>query len=255
MSLVAPIVETADTTVADTERSLRIELAAAFRIAARMGWNEGVANHFSLVLPGQADRFLLNPRGLHFREITASRLLVVDRQGKLVRGSGQIRPVAFVLHGRLHEALPQAACILHAHPPYATALSMIKGGRLLAAHANAMMFHGDIAYDDDLGGALDDAECDRILGLVGNRSVLFHAMHGVTVMAPTVAEAFDKLYFLERTCMYQFIAQQAGQPLHSIPDAVSAGFVYDDGFQPGNRQVHFDAHCRLLDREEPDYRT
>jgi ribulose-5-phosphate 4-epimerase/fuculose-1-phosphate aldolase len=90
------------------EWEARVQLAAAFRLANRLGWNEGIANHFSMVLPGTTDRFLLNPRELHFSEITASNLIIVDENGKLVAGEGQVRPVAFYLHGRLHRGLPHA---------------------------------------------------------------------------------------------------------------------------------------------------
>ena len=105
------------------EWEARVQLAAAFRVANKLGWNEGIANHFSMVVPGTTDRFLLNPRELHFSEIKASNLLVVDEHGNRLSGDGQVCAVAFYLHGRLHRALPHAKCILHAHPPYATAIS------------------------------------------------------------------------------------------------------------------------------------
>ena len=111
------------------EWQARVHLAAAFRLANRAGWNEGIANHFSMIVPGSTDRYLLNPRELHFSEITASNLIVVDEKGNRLAGHGQVRAVAFYLHGRLHKALPGAKCILHAHAPYSTAISLVRGGR------------------------------------------------------------------------------------------------------------------------------
>ena len=108
------------------EWEARVHLAAAFRLANRAGWNEGIANHFSMIVPGSTDRYLLNPRELHFSEITASNLIVVDEKGNRLAGHGQVRAVAFYLHGRLHKALPGAKCIVHAHAPYSTAISLVK---------------------------------------------------------------------------------------------------------------------------------
>jgi ribulose-5-phosphate 4-epimerase/fuculose-1-phosphate aldolase len=242
--------------IEESERRGRVELAATFRIGNRLGWNEGVANHFSLMLPGSTDRFLINPRGVHFAEITASKLMVIDQAGRILKGQGQLRPVAFRLHGRLHKARPDARCIIHAHPPYATALSMVKGGRIQPAHANAMMFHNRVAYDDELGGPVSDTELDRVEKLVEGKTVIVHGMHGLTTLAPTVAKAFDQFYFFERLAKCQFIAMQSGQQLHAIPDEIAGQFKYDDGGQqPDNYQVHLDAWMRILDREEPDYRN
>ncbi len=239
------------------EWEARVDLAAAFRLANRLGWNEGIANHFSMIVPGATDRFLLNPRELHFGEITASNLIVVDAKGNKLAGEGQVRLVAFQLHGRLHQALPQAKCILHAHPPYATAIACVKGGRLGAAHGIAMGLHKLICYDDEMNGPVNDAEADRLIRIVGqDKRVIFHAMHGLTTLGETVADAYDRLYFTERMAQYTVLARQMGQPLHELtPAALAAAGSRDPGLEPSGQVVHFRAMLRVLDREEPDYKT
>lgn len=240
---------------AGAERDARIDLAAAFRLAVRLQANEGVANHFSLVLPGSGDRFLLNPRGLHFSEICASRLVVVDVDGNKVSGHGEVRPVAFYIHSRIHRANPDARCILHAHPPYATALSLLAGEPQSFAHQIMIRFHDRIAFDNQFNGyVLDEAEGDRIVSVLGSRSILLMVNHGLTVVGSSVADAYDQLYFFERMCMYQLLALGSGRPLSSIPVQI----LERDAAPPGHPSLevaqHFAAMKRLLDRQEPDYK-
>ena len=232
----------------------RVELAAAFRIANRLGWNEGIANHFSVqVAP---DRYLLNPYELHFREITASSLLLVNGKGDVISGEGQVRRVAFYLHPRLHTLLPRATAIIHAHPPYATAITCVKGGRLDPAHAIAMFLAKQICYDDEMGGPVDDNELKRITGLVGDKSVIMHGMHGMTTLGATVADAFDNFYFTERWAMYTVLARQTGQELHEIPERLfKATTVRDKDLNPPAQQAHLNAWMRVLDKDEADYKN
>ena len=239
------------------EWQARIHLAASFRLANRLGWNEGIANHFSMIVPGTADRFLLNPRELHFSEITASSLIVVDSKANKLAGYGQVRAVAFFLHGRLHQALPHAKCVIHAHPAHATAITCVKGGRLGTAHGIAMGLDKLVCYDDEMQGPVDDSEADRLIRIVGpEKRIIFHAMHGMTTLGETVAEAYDHFYFAERMAMYTVLARQTGQELHALPDsALRHAGKRDRGLEPPADVVHFNAMMRMLDREEPDYKT
>ena len=239
------------------EWQARIQLAASFRLANRLGWNEGVANHFSMIVPGATDRFLLNPRELHFSEITASNLIVVDEKANKLSGYGQVRAVAFYLHGRLHRALPHAKCVIHAHPPYATAISCIKGGRLGTAHGIAMVTAKLTCYDDEMQGPVNDGEADRLIRIVGpEKRVIFHAMHGLTTLGQSVAEAYDHFYFTERMATYTVLARQTGQELHALADdLLRDDGTRDRGLEPSADVVHFNAMMRVLDREEPDYKT
>ena len=147
----------------DEIRQQRIDLAAAFRWAARLGFHEGVCNHFSVAVSPGGDRFLVNPHGRHFSEIRASDLLLVEPDGSVAGDGEPPEPTAFFIHSRLHRGLPHARCILHTHMPYATALTTLEGGRLEPVNQNALRFYDQIAYDDDYNGlALDEAEGDRM---------------------------------------------------------------------------------------------
>ncbi len=236
------------------EWKARTELAATFRIANRLGWNEGIANHFSVQIA--PDRYLLNPYELHFREVTASNLLVVNGAGDVISGEGQVRRVAFYLHPRLHTLLPRAAAIIHAHPPYATAVACVKNGRLDPAHGIAAMLAKQICYDDQLGGPVDEGEIQRVVGLIGDKTVIMHAMHGLTATGATVADAFDSFYFTERWAMYTVIARQTRQTLHSVPQSQWADKpVRDKDLTPSAQQAHLNAWMRVLDMDEADYKT
>src|SRR5438105_13639403 len=177
------------------EQAARVDLAAAFRLAVRLDLHEGVCNHFSVMLPG--GRFLLNAYGLHWSEVTASNLLALDAEGRVLAGDGEYEKTAFCIHSRIHVANPHAACVLHTHMPYATALTLLEEGRLEMVEQNALRFHDDIAYDDTYNGlVVDNAEGDRLARVLGSKRVMFLANHGVIVVGAAVAEAFDSLYSL-----------------------------------------------------------
>lgn len=206
------------TTLADADRA---DLACALRAADDYGFGEGVCNHFSLALPDGS--FLINPQGLTWREITSDDLVTIDAEGRKLAGRHPVEPTAFFIHGWIHRVAPQATCVLHTHMPYATALAMLDGGRLQMAHQNAVRFFGAVAYDDQYNGlVLDDAEAERIARKLSDARVLFLANHGVIVTGPTVAWAFDDLYYLERACMHQVLAMSTGRPLKVIPEHVAA---------------------------------
>jgi ribulose-5-phosphate 4-epimerase/fuculose-1-phosphate aldolase len=232
---------------------LRRDLAAAFRAAVRFGMHEGVCNHFSLAV--EANRtFLLNPHGVHFSRLRASNLALIDADGRSLGGDQAIH-TAFYIHARIHRANPAARCVLHAHPPYATAIACIEGGRLLPCHQNALRFVGRVAYYDDYRGpVLDTAEGDRIAESLASNSVLLMKNHGVIVTGPTVADALDDLYYLERAAEVQVKALSTGIPLALVPDDVAAETARQFAkLNPINAALHFDELKRILDQAEPDY--
>lgn len=235
----------------------RIDLAAAFRMAARLGFNEGICNHFSYALPGSEDRYLINPEGFHWSEIKASDLLVVDGAGKVVEGKHRIEPTAFFIHSRIHKARPSARCVLHTHMPYATALTMIEDGRLEPCLQICLRFHGIIAYDDDYRGlALDNEEGDRMARALGDKRVLFLATHGVICAGADVHQTFDDLYYLERAAQAQVLAMSTGRKLRLVGDNIATSVqeqVTKD--LPVYGRLHFESLKRILDREEPDYKS
>ncbi len=234
------------------ERQARIELAAAFRVANRLGWNEGIANHFSVQIA--PDRYLLNPYELHFREITASNLMVVNGAGDKISGEGQVRRVAFYLHPRLHTLLPRATAIIHAHPPNATAICCIKGGRLDHSGAHAMLFAKQVCYDDEMN-AIDDDEIKRIVAKVGDKTVIMHAMHGVTTLGATVADAFDAFYFVERWAQLTLLSRRMGEPHRLTDNLLWEKPDRDLDLTPKAQQAHLNAWMRVLDKDEPDYKN
>lgn len=234
----------------------RVDLAACFRAAARLGLHEGICNHFSAVVPGRDDLFLVNPYGWGFAEITASRLLVCDFHGRVVEGAGAPEATAFFIHARLHLRLPRARAAFHTHMPNATALSMLEGPPLSWAGQTALKFHGRVAVDEEYNGlALDEAEGDRIAAAMGEADIAFLKNHGVMVVGPTIAEAWDDLYYLERACEAQRLAESTGRRLKPVAPEIAERTARQ--MREGDREsarLHLDSIRRILDREAPEYR-
>jgi ribulose-5-phosphate 4-epimerase/fuculose-1-phosphate aldolase len=231
----------------------RIDLAAAFRMAARLNLHEGVCNHFSMMLSAQ--RFLINPKGTHFERITAGGLIVIDETGKTLEGVGRPPTTGHSIHTRIHLKHPFAKVVLHLHAPYSTAITAMRGGRLEMVHQNAARFYGEIAYDDHFNGiAVDTDEGDRMVEAMDGKRVLFLANHGVIVVGETVARAFDDFYYLERACQVQLLAMHSGHPLNVMSDEVARMTREQfDKFTTVNAELHFTALKEMLDAEEPSY--
>ena len=232
----------------------RVDLAAAFRAAALHGFNEGIDNHFSLAVPGRDDLFLLNRFGPHWSEIRASDILTIDLDGNVVDGEGEWETTAFMIHRGAHRARPSARCVFHTHMPYATALSMVPRGLDTRASQNSMAFHGRITALPYGGLADGAAEGDRIGQAIGdNVSVVMLQNHGVLVIGEDVADAWQKLYFLERACQTQVLALSTGQDLLQVSEEIAvrtADRFERDSF--GASEL-FAAERRRLDRENPGY--
>ena len=170
-----------------TVETLRRELAAAFRLAAKHEFNEGVCNHFSVALPGREEHYLINPYGIHWCEMRPSDLLMIDGAGQVLEGEGEVEATARNIHVAGHRANPRHKAIFHVHMPYATSLTMIEGGRLEMAHQTAARFYGRVAYQGFGGVALDEAEGERIAKAQKDNphaDVIFLEHHGVTIGAP-----------------------------------------------------------------------
>ncbi|HAA90860.1 MAG TPA: aldolase [Rhodospirillaceae bacterium] len=233
---------------------VRVDLAAAFRWAVRHGLHEGICNHFSFAV-GE-NKFLINRWGLHWSEITASNILLADYDGHVLEGEGTVEPTAFYIHSRVHLACPHAACALHTHQPYTTALTMVEDGRLKPAEQKAIRFSERIVYDDDYNGiALSVEEGDRMAAKLGNKSILMMGSHGVMVTGHTVAHAYDDLYYLERACEVQVLALSTGKKLVTLPPEVIAHTQEQTEGERMGAPDHFAALKRVLDREEPDYKN
>ena len=233
----------------------RIDLAAALRLACRNGFHEGICNHFSYMVPG-TDAFLINPQGVHWSEVTAGSLVLLDADGNVLEGNAPPEPTAFYIHWRIHRGAPQARAVLHTHMPWATTLACLEEDFELAPISQtAIGFHDRIAYDDRYNGlALDEAEGDRMMAKLGNKAILFLANHGVVVCGRDMAVAFNDLYYLERACQLQVQAMWTGRKLRRVaPDVVEKTAQQFTG-DAGQVQMHFAALKRVLDRDEPEYR-
>jgi ribulose-5-phosphate 4-epimerase/fuculose-1-phosphate aldolase len=239
------------------EWQLRCDMAAVFRVAARLGWNEQIGNHNSLMLPkrsaGESPTFLINPRGMLFQELTASSLIVCDLDGNVLRGKGELRRVAFHIHARIHLARPDAVCVIHVHPQYLTALSMLAEPEFTLSHHNNLLLNDRLAIDN-FGSAPADshAEGDRLAAAMGDKSILLMGGHGVTVAGPTVHDAFDECFIAERTAMYQVTAMSTGRPLRDLP-AHHRRQHHGPWSEKIDARLHLNAWRRILDKEEPDY--
>ncbi|CAN7343153.1 class II aldolase/adducin family protein [Mesorhizobium sp. LjRoot246] len=241
---------------ADETQSLRVDLAAAFRLAAQFDWHESVGNHFSAALSADGKKFLMNPRWRHFGEIRASDLLILnaDDSGVMARSDAP-DPSAWTIHGSVHGRRPEVRVMLHCHPPYTTALAGLKDPGIKPIDQNTARFFGKLGIDLGFGGIADDAaEGQRLAAAFGNRSVIIMGNHGVTVTGRTVAEAFEDLYFVERAAKILVLAYSTGQPLNVMSDDLARKTA--DGWLPYNDQAfaHFDYLKRQLDKTDPSYR-
>jgi len=238
------------------EWELREDLAAAFRWAAHLDLHEGVANHFSVAVDPEGERFLINPRGMYFGRARASRLAMMDTtrldEDPILH---DVDPTAWVLHGHLHARVPRARCVLHTHMPYATALACLDDFEFLMLDQNACRFHERIAYDRDYAGmALDPDEGERVAALLqSGRDILFLGNHGVIVVGPSIAEAFDDLYYLERAAKLQILALSTGRELSLVDEQTAAAVREQWMSYPQGSELHFRAIREALDAAGDDY--
>lgn len=236
---------------------LRVDLAAAFRLAVQMNWHESVGNHFSLAVSADGRKFLLNPRWRHFALIRATDLLLLDSEdaGTLSRPDAP-DPSAWSIHGRIHALLPQARCVLHVHPPYSTALATLADPQLKPIDQTTARFFNRVAIDAHYGGIADqNAEGERLARALGQHSRMIMGNHGVIVTAPTVAEAFEDLYFLERAARTLVLAYSTGQPLKILPDEIAERTARSWEDYRGAAFAHFRDLQQLLDMQDSSYRN
>ena len=240
----------------------KIHLAAAHRLAALHELEEGIDNHFTVTVPGEQDQYLILPFGKHWSEAKASDMMVFNEAGKTISGSGPVEISAKCIHAPIHR-LTGTKVVMHTHQTWATALNMLQDNRLHPTSQTAAFFHGHIAYDDVYTGLADSLqEGERLAGVLGKKHILFMKNHGALVVGDTVAQAYRRLYRLERVCRMQLIAMSAataiGQKLAVLSDEVVARVQTpnpDDSHSRADRErLFFDAMMRVLDRELPGYR-
>ena len=239
-----------------SETQLRIDLAAAFRLAAELDMHEAVANHFSLAVSADGKTFLMNPRWKHFSRIKASDLLLLNADDKTTMHQPDAPdPSAWAIHGTMHAKLPQARCILHVHSPYATALACLADPDIKPVDQNTARYFNRMAIDLHYGGIADDPdEAGRLVRLMGNKSRMMMGNHGVLVTAPTVAEAFDDLYYLERACKTLVLAYSTGRPLNVLSDDIAERTAKDWEDYKDSPYAHFEEMKKILDAKDGSYR-
>jgi ribulose-5-phosphate 4-epimerase/fuculose-1-phosphate aldolase len=241
----------------DTERALRIDLAACYRLVAHFGWDDLVFTHISVRLPGPEHHFLINPYGMLFDEITATSLVKVDARGEKVEPSDYpVNPAGFVIHSAIHAARADVSCVLHTHAAAGVAVSAQEGGLLpISQQATiALASLGTHAYE---GIALRDEEKPRLVADLGQNSGLLLQNHGLLTVGATVADAFLWMYNLERACAIQVLAQSGGQPLIDVHPAILEGVKQNVALvtrgMGGN--LAWPGLLRKLDRIDPSYRN
>jgi ribulose-5-phosphate 4-epimerase/fuculose-1-phosphate aldolase len=243
--------------VADPVQQAKVHLAAAHRLAVLHELEEGIDNHFTATMPGRDERYLVLPFGLHWSEARASNLIVFDESGATLEGEGVVELSAQCIHAPIHR-ICGARVVLHTHQPWALALNMLKDNRLLPASQTAAFFQGHVAYDDTYSGTADFIEeGERLARVIGDKHVLFMKNHGVLAVGDSVAQAYRRLYKLERVCRAQVLAMSTGKPLEVLSDAIVAQVqappANDRHSRAERERLFFEAMMRILDRELPGY--
>jgi ribulose-5-phosphate 4-epimerase/fuculose-1-phosphate aldolase len=241
----------------DALAQAKTQLAAAHRLAVLHELEEGIDNHFTVTVPGQDDRYLILPFGLHWSEARASAMIVFDESGTTLEGEGVVELSAQCIHAPIHR-ICDVRVVLHTHQPWALALNMLKDNRLLPANQTAAFFHGHIAYDNDYSGTADSLEeGERLAGVIGDKQILFMKNHGVIVTGDNIAQAYKRLYKLERVCRTQVLALSTGRPIEVLSDDVvtrlQAPSANDRHSRAERERLYFEAMMRVLDRELPGY--
>jgi ribulose-5-phosphate 4-epimerase/fuculose-1-phosphate aldolase len=245
----------ANAPIGEDERKTRIELAACYRLARREGWDELIYNHISARVPGPEHHFLINPFGLAFEEVTASNLVKVDLDGKIIGNAPYpINAAGFTIHSAIHAARPEVGCVIHLHTEAGMAVSMLAGG-LLPLSQTAMFFHGNTAFHDYEGIALNLDERQRLTRDLGDKSVMILRNHGMLVAGRTIGEAFVTMFLFEKAARAQLRAMACGEKLvTAAPEAVGVTAQFGRSGS-GGAQYAWAAMVRRLDREDPSYKA
>jgi len=240
--------------MSDAEWQARVQLAACYRIFDMLGWVEMIFNHITVRVPGPEVRFLINPFGLHYREITASSLVLIDIDGNPVRETKwPVNRAGFVIHSAVHGAIKDAHCVMHTHTTTGIAVACLEEG-LSPHNFYGAMLHGQVAYHEFEGITVHPGEKDRLLHSMGSKRALILRNHGLLAWGPSVAEAFLVLWTLQSACDVQIAASAAGK-VHPINAEVFPQTVSEGG--PAEKRTCEDVFAalkRLIDARDPSYR-
>lgn len=241
--------------LSDAERAARVQLAACYRVFDHLGWTEMIFNHITLRVPGPERLFLINPFGLHYREVTASNLVTIDLEGNPVRPTPHpINRAGFVIHSAIHGALEDAHCVMHTHTTTGMAVASLASGLAHDTFYGAQL-HGRVAYHEFEGVTVNEGEKARLLASLGDKQLLILRNHGLLAWGRTLPEAFLWLWTLQRACDLQIAAAGAG-PLRPIAPAVFAQANREAGpAEPALCEAVFAALVRAVDAADPGYRS
>ena len=238
----------------EAERKARVELAAAYRIFDMLGWDQLIFNHITLRVEGSEPRFLINPFGLHYSEITASSLLLIDLEGNPLReAKWPVNRAGFVIHSALHASQPGAHCIMHTHTTTGMAVACLKEG-LSPHNFYGAMLQGQVAYHDFEGITVEPGEKERLVRDIGDKRAVILRNHGLLAWGPSVAQAFLTLWTLQRACDVQIAAAAAGA-IHPVTPQAIAQSVRESG--QGEKRTCDDVFAALqrqVDARDPSYR-
>ncbi len=243
-----------DFPVSDEERAARVQLAAAYRIFDHLGWTEMIFNHITLRVPGTDRLFLINPLGLHYREITASNLILIDIEGNAVRETPwPVNRAGFMVHSAIHGRLEVAHCVMHTHTTAGMAVACLRDG-LSPTNFYAAQLQGEVAYHEFEGVTVDPDERARLVQSIGGRHAVILRNHGLLAWGASIAEAFLWLWTLQRACDVQ-IASSAAGALHPIrPEAIERSLREAGPMEARTCEDVFAAMQRLVDAKDPSYR-
>src|SRR5262245_15316243 len=237
------------------EQALRVQLAAAYRIFDMLGWDQLIFNHITLRVPGPEPRFLINPFGLRYNEITASNLLLIDIEGNALRDTQwPVNRAGFVIHSAIHASVPEAHCVMHTHTTTGSAVACLRDG-LSPDNFYGAMLHGQVAYHDFEGVTTDPDEQKRLGSHIGDKKAVIRRHPGLLAAGHDVPEAFMNQWTLQRACDVQIAAAAAG-PVGRIPTEVLAKTVHQGG--PAEKRTCddvFAAMQRMVDARDPSYRN
>ena len=234
------------------------DLAAVFRWTARLNMNEGIANHFSVCLPGSNGSFYVNGTGMHFSKIKASDLVSIEEEKfeEMQNKPDIVDPTAINIHGTIHKEVPNAKCILHVHSKYATALSCLKDPTLPPIDQNTMRFYNRVAFYNEFGGLGFEEESKKMANSIGNHNILLLANHGILTAAPTVAQAFDDLFYFEKACETYITALSTRKELNIASSEVAEKTAQDwENYSTDLGALHLKAIRSILDSEDPTYKN
>ena len=259
MAATALVIPSLKGKVSDEEWAFRVDLAAAYRLVSRYGWEDLVFTHISARVPGTEDHFLINPYGLFFDEITASSLVKIDQGGRKLQDSPfRVNEAGFIIHSAVHAARHDARCVLHTHTLNGVAVSTQRAG-LLPISQHSLFVLNSVGYHDFEGPALDEDEKPRLVADLGDNRCLILRNHGLLTVGETVADAFVAMYYLEASCAIQVRAQSGGGELIPVPkEVLERGYANATAAQRragGQGALVWPGLLRRLDRTDPSYRT